>query len=54
MSDPQWRGESNSATRRRIERIRWNRYEKISALLMGGLILLVGLFSGWLVANFRD
>jgi hypothetical protein len=54
MPDPQWRGESNNATRRRIQRIRWNRYEKICVALMGGLILLVGVLSGWLVSIYRD
>jgi hypothetical protein len=54
MPDPQWKGESNGAIRRRIQQIRWSRRDKIGAALMGVLVLLVALISAWLVSIYHD
>jgi hypothetical protein len=54
MPYPRWRGAGNSATRRRIERIRWTRRDKIGAMLLGALMFLTVVFSGWLGHNYGD
>jgi hypothetical protein len=54
MPEPQWKRTSNRIARRRIERIRWTRQDKIGVLLIGALLLLVSAASAWLVANFHD
>lgn len=54
MPDPRWRGLGNSATRRRIERIRWTRRDKVGALLLALLVLLAGAIAAWLVSIYHD
>ena len=54
MPNPHWKGLSNSAIRRRIERIRWRRRDKIGAALLGSLVLLTAVLTAWLSHNYHD
>jgi hypothetical protein len=54
MANPRWRGVGNTATRRRIECIRWTRQDKVSALLLGLLVALSGAVAAWLVSMYHD
>ncbi len=54
MTSPRWKGNGNTATRRRIERIRWTPRDKLGLLLISILVLLTVVLSSWLSYNYHD
>ena len=54
MPNLRWKGMSNSATRRRIKHIHWTQRDKIGAVLLGVMVFLTAVISGWLSSNYHD